>query len=120
MYTRAAYKLARELRARQTKSEEVLWLQLRNRKLHGYKFYRQHVIRYNAGRLGVRFFIADFYCAALGLVIELDGRIHDKNKDYDQYRDEILQSRGIVTLRIKNEELYDINEVLEKITGFIK
>ena len=40
-------KRARELRSNATPSETLLWNELRNRKLCGYKFLHQHPIVYN-------------------------------------------------------------------------
>lgn len=60
----------------------------------------------------MEFFIADFYCAGLKLIIELDGRIHENNKEYDSERDLKLLSKGIYVVRIKNEELNDMNSVI--------
>ncbi len=68
--------LARGLRKDQTKTEERLWQALRNRKLDGYKFLRQHPIVHGGCMNKPDFFIIDFYCAEKGLVIELDGKIH--------------------------------------------
>ena len=115
MDIKAANKLARDLRKRQTNEERILWQYLRNRSFLGFKFYRQHIIRYNAGRSGVRFFIADFYCPEIHLVIELDGEIHDFMKSNDQDRDDILKTKGITTLRISNREFSDLASVLRKI-----
>ncbi len=58
---------ARELRRDMTSAEKVLWNELRGNKL-GVHFRRQQII---AG------FIVDFYCHRAGLVIELDGDIHN-------------------------------------------
>ena len=55
-------KHARELRNNATDSEKLLWEQLRNRKLSGYKFLSQHPIVYKADYKGLNYFIADFYC----------------------------------------------------------
>lgn len=66
-------KHARELRKSATDSEKQLWAQLRNRKLSGYKFLRQHPIIYKDDYKGLNYFIADFYCNAKKVVIELDG-----------------------------------------------
>jgi len=68
-------KHARELRRNATGPEKLLWEQLRNRKLSGYKFLRQHPIIYKADYKGLNYFIADFYCDAKKAVIELDGSI---------------------------------------------
>ncbi|MBX6362177.1 MAG: DUF559 domain-containing protein, partial [Acidobacterium ailaaui] len=49
------------------------------------------------------------------LVIELDGKIHDFQKEYDANRDFILKQLNLRILRIKNEELKDMKEVKRKI-----
>ena len=108
--------LARELRKKQTPEEKLLWEELRNRRLNGLKFLRQHPIIYeNDPHKGLLFFIADFYCAEKRLVIELDGKIHDFQKEYDANRDFILKQLNLRVLRIKNEELKDMKEVKRKI-----
>jgi very-short-patch-repair endonuclease len=68
--------LARNLRKNQTSSEEFLWKILRRNNLSGYKFLRQHPVYYRIDKGWVEFFIADFYCAKLQLIIEVDGPIH--------------------------------------------
>jgi len=65
------------------------------------------------------FFIADFYCAEKKLVIEIDGKIHDFQKDYDQRKDEILSNMDLKVVRIKNEEMKNVGKVLEKISEFL-
>lgn len=102
-------RIARELRRNQTQAEALLWERLRNRKLAGLKFKRQHRI----GR-----FIVDFYCRELRLVVELEGEIHDRSDQrvYDGMRFEELQARGLRVLTIRNEEvLNDVEGVLSKI-----
>ena len=54
-------KYVRELRKNMTDSEKMLWKQLKNRQLSGYKFLRQHPIVYKADYKGLNYFIADFY-----------------------------------------------------------
>lgn len=105
----------RELRQRQTPEEKVLWSFLRGRKLMGFKFLRQHPFVYNSDRTGLSFFIADFYCAEKSLIVELDGPIHDHQKDYDQNRDQILKELGLQVLRLKNHELTNHSFALKKI-----
>jgi len=112
-------KRARELRRNATRSEAILWNELRNRKLHGYKFLRQHPIVYNPYGSGVKYFVADFYCDCKKIVIELDGPIHEKNLEYDQFRDAEMVNLGLNILRIKNEELQNINDVLKKIETYL-
>jgi very-short-patch-repair endonuclease len=80
-------KHARELRSTLTGSEELLWKELRNRRLSGYKFLRQHPIVYKAYYKGLNYFISDFYCNEKKAVIELDGPIHETTFEYDEFRD---------------------------------
>ncbi|MBP6870738.1 MAG: endonuclease domain-containing protein [Bacteroidales bacterium] len=104
----------RELRRNQTESEAITWELVRNRKLDGKKFLRQHPIVYYFYKKPW-YFVADFYCAEARLVIEIDGPIHKIQVDYDEQRDFILKQKGLRILRIKNEELKDINNVKNKI-----
>jgi len=112
-------KRARELRRKATPAETILWKELRNRKLCGYKFLRQHPIVYNPYGSGVKYFVADFYCDSKKTVIELDGPVHDINLEYDQFRDAEMENLGLHILRIKNEELLVIKDVLEKIENYL-
>jgi very-short-patch-repair endonuclease len=99
-----AKELARELRKRQTPAEAVLWEQLRNRKFLGKKFLRQHPLffEYNGNP---SFFITDFYCHEYRLAIEIDGKSHDYQKDYDELRTHVINNTGISVVRFKNEEI---------------
>ena len=112
-------KRARELRSKATPSETLLWKELRNRKLCGYKFLRQHPIVYNPHGWDVKYFVADFYCDIKKTVIELDGLIHETNLEYDQFRDTEMVNLGLHILRIKNEELLYIKDVLKKIETYL-
>ena len=61
-------------------------------------------------------FIADFYCHVAGLVVEVDGEIHEENVHYDVERDRILMSRGLRMLRVKNREIQEnLPDVLNRI-----
>ncbi len=96
---------AKDLRANATVPEKLLWSALRGRRLTGLKFRRQHPIEP---------YVADFYCAAARLVIELDGRSHDDRSTYDQTRNEFLGSLGLMTLRISNDDvIHNLDGVLE-------
>jgi very-short-patch-repair endonuclease len=112
-------KRARELRSNATPLETLLWKELRNRKLCGYKFLRQQPIVYNPYGSGVKYFIADFYCDIKKTVIELDGPIHEYNLEYDQFRDAEMVNLGLHILRLKNEELLVIKDVLKKIETYL-
>ena len=61
------------------------------------------------------FFVPDFYCAQYKLAIEIDGKIHDYQVEQDKNREMILKDKGIKVLRIKNEEINNIEVVKGKI-----
>ncbi len=99
--------LAKELRKNMTPSENLLWQLLRTNKLAGWHFRRQQIIDG---------FIVDFYCYAASLVIEVDGGIHETQKEQDAERDAHLISRGFRILRVTNDEVtHDVESVLKKI-----
>jgi leucyl-tRNA synthetase len=112
--------LARELRKKQTPEENVLWQLVRNRKLGGYKFLRQYPIVYSNDRNGnLLFFIADFYCHEQQLVVELDGIIHDNQKENDQQRDLILNDLGLRVVRFTNEAMENPEVVVKEIENIL-
>jgi len=97
---------ARELRKRLTHEELLLWEHLRNKKMSGWKFRRQHPIN---------IYIADFYCHELKLVIEIDGELHNNEdqKLWDLNRKAEFDRFGIRELRFTNEQITDnLSEVL--------
>lgn len=110
---------ARILRRNMTKEETKLWQRLRGRKFFGIKFLRQHPITYEVVNNERKYFIPDFYCAEKAVIIEIDGKIHQFQKEKDMRREEILKEMGFRILRIRNEEFIDIFNVLEKIENFI-
>lgn len=95
---RYVMELARGFRKAPTSTEDFLWQCIRDRRLNGYKFRRQHPI----GR-----YIADFYCHDLSLVVELDGKYHagEEAGIYDRIRDEEFSLRGLKVIRIAAKEL---------------
>ena len=97
--------LCRKLRKEATPAEIKLWEVLNAREFNYYKFRRQQPFIYLSIQGEKQFFIADFYCAEKKLIIELDGKIHDFQKDYDSNRDRVLGLLGLKTFRIKNERL---------------
>jgi len=107
---------ARALRRKNTRCESILWQKLRNKQLNGAKFHRQHAIKFIIdGRK--RFFVADFYCSEHKLVIEIDGKIHERQKDYDESRTYIMNTMGIKVIRFKNEEVENnFENVVSEIT----
>ena len=82
---------ARKLRVNPTKPEEILWKQLKDRKIDGYKFLRQHPLLYDRQGNDLHFFIPDFYCPKARLIIEIDGGIHDKIVEYDEWRKKLSE-----------------------------
>lgn len=111
-----AHRLARELRKNMTLCEKIMWNILRDRKFNNIKFLRQHPIYFQYdGR--DKFFIADFYCAQYQTIVEIDGNIHDRQKEYDLYRDYLCARMGLRVLRLKNQEvvknLPDVLRILE-------
>ena len=110
---------ARQLRKNMTPEEKLLWKNLRNRKFFGLKFLRQHPIVYDTINNKPLFFVADFYCAEKKMIIEVDGKIHDFQKEYDNRRQEILENMGLRVLRFKNDELNDLAFVLKRIKEFV-
>ncbi len=103
--------IAREKRNEPTEAENLLWQQLRNYKVSGFKFRHQHTI----GQ-----FIVDFYCAKARLVIEVDGLIHQYQGEEDTIRQEYLESLDLRVLRFSNNTiLNDIDDVMKQITTFL-
>jgi very-short-patch-repair endonuclease len=99
------YEYARILRQRQTEAEEKLWQLVRNRKLNGLKFRRQHPLDK---------YIADFYCHEKRLVIELDGGVHKSKlqQEIDEERTSVLIKLGMTLLRFKNEDVINNSKVV--------
>lgn len=47
----------------------------------------------------------DFYCSALGLVIEIDGSSHANQIEYDYERTRILNAYGLQVIRYTNKQV---------------
>jgi len=105
--------LSRKLRKNMTEAEGAFWSLVRNRKICGLKFRRQQVID------GL---IVDFFCNEIGLVIEIDGPIHEEKeqKYIDNGRNEIFKRKGLTLLRLNNHEvLHDHEFVIKTIQHII-
>lgn len=98
--------ISRSLRKKATEAENILWNILKSRQLANKKFLRQHPFFYDLNGTE-SFFIADFYCAEKGLIIELDGEYHKYRLTEDAQRTEILQQLGLRILRFTNEAVND-------------
>ncbi len=53
-------------------------------------------------------------------MIELDGKIHDNQKEYDEIRNEFMKSGEYIVLRFKNEDVFQrLDKVLNSIIPYI-
>jgi len=107
--------ISRKYRKNPTPTEYLLWQRIRKRQLKGRKFLRQYPIIYESNKNEHFFYIPDFYCASEKLIVEVDGSIHDIQKERDMKRDEILTQKGYRILRIRTEEMKNIEKVLNNI-----
>jgi len=111
---------ARNLRRQQTQAEKVFWEKVRSKRFKGLKFRRQHPIEFEYyGQ--IRHFIADFYCPELGLIVEIDGGIHEQQKGYDKLRTEILNNLDYRVIRYSNSDVLEkIDEVMQKLSFLLE
>ncbi len=103
------FEFAQENRKKMTPAELILWDALKEKKLDGWKFRKQHPMGS---------YILDFYCHKAKLGVELDGGYHDmpQQKEYDAKRTAILQDAGISLVRFRNEAvIQDMENVLAEI-----
>lgn len=105
---------AKALRKRDTPAEEKLWEILRDRKITGLKFRRQHPIGS---------YVADFYCHELKLIVEIDGSVHEEAEQiaHDENRDANLAALDYTILRFTNDEVFlNAKDVLSRITTVVR
>lgn len=108
------FELAKKLRNNPTEAELYLWNYLSKIEIKGIRFKRQHPVLY---------YIADFYCHKVKLIIEVDGGYHNipEQFNYDQNRDCELESLGLKVIRFANKQVMtEIEEVLTIIENEIK
>ena len=102
-------KFAKRLRSNQTSLEDLLWRELRAKRLAAWKFKRQ---------VAIDSFIVDFVCFQARLIVEADGPLHDEPDQalQDARRDEHLRRAGFRVLRFKGDlVLSDLARVIEEI-----
>jgi len=59
-------------------------------------------------------------CSLAGLVIEVDGDIHDLQKEEDERRERVLSALGLRVVRFGNDEIVmDVSAAVGKIKTFI-
>lgn len=91
--------------------EVVFWKEVRNKSFWNIDFDRQRVI----GN-----YIVDFYVKALGLVVEIDGEIHNFQEEYDEKREMYLKELGLKVFRISTTKmLFDTENVMKDLEQFI-
>ncbi len=99
------------MRDNMTEAEIILWEQIKSNKLD-VKFRRQHIIAN---------FIPDFVALSIKLIIEVDGEIHNFQKEYDNDRTYLLSQQGFRVIRFTNREVIDnLDQVLSKIKETIE
>lgn len=112
LHNKPGYKPVRKfLRNNSTKAEIILWRFLKKKQIDGFKFRRQH---------SIGSFIVDFYCPEKRMAIELDGDVHevDKQAAYDRIRQRKIESLGIKVLRFTNEDvIQNVEDVLKAIVA---
>ena len=96
---------AKTMRHTATDAEHLMWQILRAKRFMNLKFRRQHVIQ---------FYIVDFYCHEIGLVIELDGSQHGTNDaiEYDAERTKFLEALGLTVVRYWNYDVLGRTDVV--------
>lgn len=99
---------AKELRKAGNLSEVLFWNQVKNKQFLNLDFDRQKII----GN-----YIVDFYCKNLGVVVEIDGGSHDDKQEYDQERDNYLESFGLKIFHIQD---IDVKKNLGSVMEFLK
>jgi very-short-patch-repair endonuclease len=104
------FRLAERMRKNPTEAEKILWNYLKKFRKEGFVFRRQHP---------VDFFIADFYCHSIKLIIEVDGDVHliKERAEYDDSRSGELERFGIKILRFKN---YDVINNIDSVISHIR
>ena len=99
------------LRKTQTDAEARIWWYLRDRRLGGYKFRRQHAV----GK-----YIVDFVCLERRLVVEIDGGQHLEQIACDRRRTAFLRGCGLAVLRYWNDDvLLHTERVLEDVMAHL-
>ncbi len=110
------FEKANRLRKQMTSAELLLWERLKNKQLCNVRFRRQHPID---------LFIADFFCFAARLVVEVDGTVHETQAEYDIGRTAEMEQYDIEVIRFTNEEVENdtdmvIGRIKEKIEMRLK
>lgn len=110
-YSKSNKRFSQELRKNMTRQERRIW----------YDFLRGYALQFRRQKQFGRY-IADFYCSAASLVIEIDGGQHftEEQREYDEIRTCYLESLGLRVLRFSNDEVdKSFDAVCEKIDRIV-
>ena len=105
----AIYSYAKNMRKNATQAEDLIWQELRGRRLGGFKFVRQKPMGY---------YIPDFLCIQKRLIIEIDGQYHNDPSVAlsDRVREQKFAVVGYKILRFTNQHVFtDITNILQTI-----
>ncbi|MDT0294749.1 endonuclease domain-containing protein [Mesonia ostreae] len=109
-YNRKLKIRARELRKNMTPAEILVWKNIRKKSL-GVEFHRQ---------VPMLNYIVDFYCHEIGLVLEIDGKIHEDNFLEDAKRQGEIEKYGVSFLRFTNAQVFtDFDAIKMEIRNYI-
>ena len=66
----------------------------------------------------IRYYIADFYLPGSNVIIEVDGKFHDKQKQHDKHRTKTIQEHypGVEVIRFTMKDLSDEEKLQELLT----
>jgi very-short-patch-repair endonuclease len=112
-YNKSLREKARMLRNHSTKAEILLWDSLLKNRFLGFQFLRQRPVLW---------YIADFICLELMLVIEVDGDTHliEEVQQKDKKKHADLEAIGFSVLRFQDWEIFSRrDEVLEDLKAWI-
>jgi very-short-patch-repair endonuclease len=111
-YNKKHKNLARKLRSRGTRGEQILWSDvLRAKKFYGYQFNRQFPINN---------YIVDFICRKLRLIVEVDGYSHRFKSKEDEQRDQKMAKLGYRTVKfLEVEVLNDLENVIRVLESYL-
>ena len=106
-YNKENIPLEKTLRKNMTPWERKLW----------YEFLRNYPIRFQRQK-AIGNYIVDFYCAKVGLAVELDGGGHytPEQAEKDNLRTKDLESMNLTVIRICN---LDIDRNFHGVCGYI-
>ena len=112
VYNESLKPYAQQLRREMTRQERHLW----------YDFLRSYPVMFRRQK-SFGNYIADFYCAAAKLVVEIDGSQHYEpyGRENDEKRDRYLSGLGLSVLRFSNYEVdCQFEGVCAQIDGEVK